>query len=269
MLVLDTVPTLTPSTTSVNFGVTKLGTTSAAQTVQFTNTSQSTVTVSAVNAPAGYAITANTCAGALAKGTSCAVSLSFSPTASQSYAGNLVVTSTATNSPTAVALTGIGSIFEGVVITSEITGAALTMAVSGNSVTLNPLVLSGRDQITSGLLSPVEVIDPRGTAAGWSLTGQVSDFTSAGGIILADNFGWDPYASVHTGSLPVPAGTSSMVTSGAPAWPGHGLGDAKALCSAGAGVSAGAFSCAASLSLGVPGSARSGVYTGVLTLTLV
>lgn len=269
VLVLDTVPTLTPSATSVSFGFTKLGTQSPEQTVTFTNTSQSALTLSSVQAPAGYTVTGSTCTGSLAKGASCTVTLVFAPTASQPYPGNLVVTSSATNSPTSVALAGTGSIFDGVVITSEITGGALTMATSGNSVTLNPMVLNGRDQITTGSLLPVEVIDPRGTGAGWSLTGQVSDFVSAGGIILADNFGWDPFASVQAGSLPVPAGTSSVVTSGGSAWPGHGLGDAKALCSAAAGASAGAFTCAASLQLGVPASALAGVYTGVLTLTLV
>jgi X-Pro dipeptidyl-peptidase len=117
----------------------------------------------------------------------------------------------------------------------------------------------------------VTVKDGRGTAAGWNLTGQVSDFVGPNGVIVADNLGWRPSASVLAGTLPTAPGTEHIVTAGSPATPGLGTGlaDSRSLCNSPAGASAGAAECGGGLTLGVPGSARNGTYTGVLTLTLV
>ena len=156
------------------------------------------------------------------------------------------------------------------VIQTEISGGALSMAVSsGDPVVLDPVVLTGSDQSTSGALHAVRVVDSRGTAAGWDLTGQVSDFTSGSGVILAENLGWSPEASVEDGSLPTVDEQASVVSPGAPVVPGAGLAEALTLCASASGHSAGAFSCAGGLELGVPGSTRTGTYTGILTLTLI
>ncbi len=157
-------------------------------------------------------------------------------------------------------------------ITADITGAALAMSIPGsNQLTMPATTLTGYDQIVHGALNAVTVVDPRGTAAGWSLTGQVSDFVGTNGTILADNLGWAPGASVTSGTLPVPAGEAPAVTAGPAATPGLGTGlaNTRSLCSGVAGHSAGAFQCGATLDLGIPGSTRVGTYTGVLTLTLV
>ncbi|QEO13971.1 peptidase [Agromyces intestinalis] len=156
------------------------------------------------------------------------------------------------------------------VIQADVTGGALSMAVSSTDpVVLEPVVLTGADQSTSGSLHAVRVSDSRGTAAGWNLTGQVSDFTSGTGVILAENLGWTPAASVETGGLPTVDEEAPVVTPGAGVAPGAGLRAPLTLCAAGTGHSAGAFACSGGLELGVPGSTRSGTYTGVLTLTLI
>jgi hypothetical protein len=155
------------------------------------------------------------------------------------------------------------------VITADVAGAPLSLSVPSSVVAMPNVTLNGFDQIVSGALNSVTVVDPRGTGAGWNLTGQVSDFVGPNGLIVANNLGWVPSASVVPGSLPVAPGTASVVAPGPTAVPGTGLGDARGLCSAAAGASAGAFTCGASLNLGVPGSTRLGTYTGVLTLTLV
>ncbi|WP_205649415.1 Xaa-Pro dipeptidyl-peptidase [Agromyces sp. LHK192] len=156
------------------------------------------------------------------------------------------------------------------VITADVTGGALSMAVpSTDPVVLDPVALTGADQTTPGALNPVRVVDSRGSAAGWDLTGQVSDFTSGSGVILAENLGWAPSASVETGGLPTAEDEAATVAPGAVVVPGAGLRDPLTLCGSAKGHSAGAFACGGGLELGVPGSTRSGTYTGVLTLTLI
>ncbi|MFI9639278.1 HtaA domain-containing protein [Micromonospora sp. NPDC051925] len=148
-------------------------------------------------------------------------------------------------------------------ITATVTGGALTLGVAGATVAL-PAVSNG--QVTTGALNTATVADLRGTNAGWSLVGQVSDFASAGGgTIAADNLGWVPNAAVGTDGL---AGTPGVVTPGATAAPGAGLGTARALCTSATGASNGTFTCGAQLNLGVPASALAGDYTAILTLTL-
>ncbi|MGW0434758.1 HtaA domain-containing protein [Micromonospora sp. NPDC003197] len=148
-------------------------------------------------------------------------------------------------------------------ITTTVQGGPLTLTVAGSSVAL-PLVANG--EITSGALPQATVADLRGTNAGWSLVGQVENFTSVGGgVIAADNLGWVPSASFVTDPL---VGSSGVVTPGATANPGTGLGSARALCTSAAGASAGQFACGAQLNLGVPASAPAGDYTATLTLTL-
>ncbi|MGF3057494.1 Xaa-Pro dipeptidyl-peptidase [Microbacterium sp. YY-01] len=156
------------------------------------------------------------------------------------------------------------------VITAEIEGGALSMTVSSSDpVVLDPVTLSGVDQTTTGALHPVEVRDSRGTAAGWDLTAQVSDFTGNAGRILAQNLGWLPHADVVTGDLEADPNSESTVTPGDTAEPGVGLGDTATMCLSPRSHSAGAFTCGADLELGIPGSARKGVYSAVLTLTLI
>jgi hypothetical protein len=145
-------------------------------------------------------------------------------------------------------------------INAVVTGGALTLSVAGSSVSLPAVGIGG---VAARARTPATVSDRRGTNAGWSLVGQVENFTSAdGNVIAADNLGWVPSASVVDG------GATGSVTPGATANPGSGLGSARALCTAPSGASAGTFTCGARLNLGIPTSAVPGEYTATLTLTL-
>ena len=145
----------------------------------------------------------------------------------------------------------------------------IAVGSDAGSITMEPVAVTGRDQVTTGTLHPVEIIDARGTAAGWDLTGQVSDFASPTGVILATNLGWRPSARVTSGDLPAVPGQTSSVIIGPVATPGAGLGVPRTLCRAEVGSSAGSFSCGGGLDLGVPGALRPGQYVAVLTLTLI
>jgi hypothetical protein len=146
------------------------------------------------------------------------------------------------------------------------------------------VTLNGEYQLTNGTIQPVTVTNARGTSAGWSVTGQVSDFKTdpagadcRGGdaneyrlCIPGDNLDWGPSAGiVHT----VIPGDVAAVDAGATGdllhpWT-RGLGTtAQTLCSSPVDQSGGTFQCNANLSLGVPASAGAGTYTANLTLTL-
>lgn len=158
------------------------------------------------------------------------------------------------------------------VITAKTSAGALSLSnATGAPVTMNPVALTGADQVTAGDLNSVRITDARGTAAGWNLTGQVSDFTTEGGTILADNLGWSPTAQALQGGLPTAGEAGMLVHAGDPAAPGSGTGlaQARTLCDAPSGRSAGAADCGGGLSLGIPGNAHAGTYTAVLTLTLI
>ncbi|QSB14280.1 HtaA domain-containing protein [Natronosporangium hydrolyticum] len=140
-------------------------------------------------------------------------------------------------------------------ITVDVLGGPLTLSVAGDSVQLSDAAIGGT---ATGELNQAEVEDLRGTNAGWSLVGQVGEFTGDAGTFPGNQLGWAPQADVVSGP--------GLVAPGSPV--GSGLGDARTLCSAGAGASAGTFECGAELNLGIPGSAAPGRYTATLTLTL-
>ena len=98
------------SPTSVTFPATAVGSTSAAQTVTFTNTgtapmSVSSFTFTGTNATE-FLIAGKTCGTSLAAGASCTLSLAFKPTATGTATATFKATDNATNSPQTVALSG-------------------------------------------------------------------------------------------------------------------------------------------------------------------
>lgn len=160
-------------------------------------------------------------------------------------------------------------------VVAEVQAGALALEVpAGATALLSQVTLSGEDQLAEGSLERVRVLDGRGTSGGWVLSGQVSDFGgSRGGVILADNLGWSPSAEVLGESLglQVPEGSSSEVVPGSPVAPGTpaGLSVPQSLATSPAGRSAGVFGVGGDLQLGVPASSVAGVFSGVLTLTLI
>ncbi|MER7006055.1 glycosyl hydrolase family 18 protein [Dactylosporangium sp. NPDC000555] len=157
-------------------------------------------------------------------------------------------------------------------ITATVTGGPLSLSTGDMSpVALPAVALNGQDQVVTGPLGHVTVVDARGTNVGWSLTGQVSDFRSPGNqTIAAANLGWAPTAKLVPGGMNLVRTISdSVVTAGTAKAPGSGLSTPQPLCSSAAGASTGTFDCGATLNLGVPYNAALGTYTGVLTLTLV
>ena len=101
------VATLTASPTALSFGSQTVNSSSAAQTVTVSNTGSAAASISSITVPTGYSQT-NTC-GSLAAGASCTVNVTFTPTATGSFAGSLTVSSNASDSSLTVALSGTGT----------------------------------------------------------------------------------------------------------------------------------------------------------------
>jgi hypothetical protein len=98
---------VTLSPTSLTFTSQTQGTTSAAQTVTLTNSGGSALSIASITASGDFAQT-NSCGSTVAAGSSCAISVKFTPTATGTRTGNLTVTDSATGSPQTVGLTGTG-----------------------------------------------------------------------------------------------------------------------------------------------------------------
>jgi hypothetical protein len=94
--------------TAVDFGSQTVGTSSSARTVTISNDGTSSVSVSSVSTTGDFAQT-NTCGTSLAAGATCAVNITFSPTASGSRSGTLTVSTSDPNGPTNIGLSGNGT----------------------------------------------------------------------------------------------------------------------------------------------------------------
>ncbi len=100
-------PEATLSPTSLNFAPQNTGTTSAPQTVTISNPGVSALSITSIAASGDFAET-NTCGASVAGGSSCAVSVTFAPTATGTRTGTLTITDNAGGSPQTVGLSGTG-----------------------------------------------------------------------------------------------------------------------------------------------------------------
>jgi hypothetical protein len=156
------------------------------------------------------------------------------------------------------------------------------------------IALNGNVQTACGAVSPLTITNATGLDTGWTLSGQVSDFTdSADSAITCDaapsynnhcipggDMGWVPQAVVAA----VPSGSSAQVEPGSPidpstvfvpasiVTPPPGLNAIpQVLCQAPANLSQGQFTCGADIVLPIPASVAapsSAGYEATLTLTL-
>ena len=99
--------TLSAGASSLTFGSVPVGGASTAQAVTVSNTGSAAATITGVSVTGDFTQT-NDCGTSLAAGASCTLAVTFRPTATGNRAGTLTVNSSATNSPTTVALSGTG-----------------------------------------------------------------------------------------------------------------------------------------------------------------
>ncbi|MBZ5560734.1 MAG: choice-of-anchor D domain-containing protein [Acidobacteriia bacterium] len=100
---------VTFSSTSLSFGTVAIGNTSSVKSVTVTNRQNVALTFASIATSAGFAVASSTCGAGIAAGGSCAVGVTFSPTAIGSATGTLTFTDSAMTSPQTVNLSGTGS----------------------------------------------------------------------------------------------------------------------------------------------------------------
>jgi hypothetical protein len=105
-------PAVTFTPTSLTFGAQAIGTTSAPQSVTVANTGTASLFINSAAVPntLDFTVVDDGCSGlTLAPGTSCSMSITFSPTASGTRSAALTVTDNAPGSPQTAPVTGTGT----------------------------------------------------------------------------------------------------------------------------------------------------------------
>ena len=129
---------------SLAFGNQTTSVASTARTVTLSNSGSGALTLASVTATNGFGVTHN-CGSSVAAGTSCTLSVTFTPAAAGTAAGTLSVASNAAGSPHAVSLTGAGVTASPVLAWSPATPALAFGDVSvGGSPAAQSLTLSNR-----------------------------------------------------------------------------------------------------------------------------
>jgi len=157
-------PTVSVTPSTLTFASTKVGSTSAAQTVTVKNTGTVAVSLTSGGIQIGGAdatsyVDTTTCSTSLAVGASCTISVKFKPTATGTLTASLAVADNASGSPQTVSLTGTGASGTtgpvatlsptSLVFPSTVTGTSsdeqvITLKNTGtSSLTISSLALSG------------------------------------------------------------------------------------------------------------------------------
>ena len=188
---------LSASPISLSFGNLATGTT-ATQSVKISNTGNSSVSVSQINATGtGFSTNGITLPLTLAAGQSTSFSVTFAPTSAGSLSGSVTVVSNATNSPSTIALSGTGIQPQISIIPSSISFGSVTVGVTNTqtitirnagTATLNvsQASLTGTGFSSSGLVLPLSV--PAGGSSSFNIGfAPASAGTFSGSITFISN----------------------------------------------------------------------------------
>jgi uncharacterized protein (TIGR03382 family) len=219
-------PVISASTTSLDFGNVREGTTSAGKTVTLKNVGTSPLAITAASAPAQFTITPPaTLPLSVLPGASATFTVKFAPTALGPASGTVVITSDAASSPTQIAVTGVAVQPQLVVAPSAhdfgdvrvgATTAATTVTVT-NPGTDTLSVTSIATAAPFALAAPVTL--PAQIAPGGSLTFGVvfaptARATAAGAVTIASDAGSGSVALAGRGVAPLIAASLDPVDFG-------------------------------------------------------
>jgi hypothetical protein len=216
---------LTASPSSISFGNTLTGQTSAAQSVTVSNPGSSAVSVSSVAASGPFS-QANTCGTSIAAGGSCTVSVKFTPTATGSASGSLSVASSAPGGPLTVALSGTGvSSTTDLALNAPVTASSYTQtyvpgnAVDGNTSTYWEATNGAWPSTITVNLGSVQTlgsitIDLPPSTAWQTRTQTLSVLGSTNGttfstLVASATYTWNP-STGNTVTIQLPSGTSDQ-----------------------------------------------------------
>ena len=201
---------LNVSPAQLSFGVVSIGQSSAAQTVNLTNTSTYAATgltlgVTGQTVPPPFSLTQSTCGGSLAAGASCSVGVIFAPAVTGATTGVLTFSSASVTTPATVLLSGTGAVGAAIAVTP---GAIVFPTTGVNLIsTQTPVTVTntGVSQSLSNLTLAV--------SAGFVLVNNTCGTTLGPGSSCTAAVEFAPTSDgAQAGSLTV---TSSTVTTGA------------------------------------------------------
>jgi hypothetical protein len=138
------------SPAQVSFPNQATGTTSSASAIRMTNSGSTALAISSIQTAAPFAVT-NNCGGSLAAGGSCTLSVTFSPTAVQSYSGAITVMDSDASSPQTMPLSGAG--------------------VSSGTVAYTPKLLAFPNQALNSTSAPLTTTITNNESSAVSITG--------------------------------------------------------------------------------------------------
>ena len=171
------------------------------------------------------------------------------------------------------------------VVNGVATGLTINEGQTGTGVTMTPITLNGFQQVSTGNINPITLIDARGTLVGWSLTAQFqnANFTGptagshaidheipASNVFLGDgSLAAPPNVVCAVASQPPlgqPSCLISEVTQPTANVPLSGT-SAVSLGSAAGGGGGGSFISQSGLKMYVPSYIAAGTYTDTLNIT--
>jgi hypothetical protein len=216
---------LSASPSSVSSGNTLVGSTSSAQTVTVSNPGTTAASVSSVTVSGPFSQT-NTCGSSIAAGGSCAVSVTFAPTATGAASGTLSVTSSAPGSPLTVALSGTGiTTTTDLALNAPVTASSTTQtyvpanAVDGNTSTYWEATNGVWPSTITVNLGSVQTlgsitIDLPPSTAWQTRTQTLSVLGSTNGstfstLVASATYTWNP-STGNTVTIALPSGTSDQ-----------------------------------------------------------
>ncbi|HEY2764097.1 MAG TPA: Ig-like domain repeat protein [Pseudonocardiaceae bacterium] len=161
-------------------------------------------------------------------------------------------------------------------ITTTIASGSLVISVANTNVTLPSPALNPAGTLlsTSGNINPITVTDTRAGNPGWTVSGQVTDFSDgASHAINGANLGWAPHVIDKAAAQTVTPGATidpaNGIAPGASPPAGIGLSVSRTLATAATLAGIGTAHLDALLNLNVPTSTTAGTYTTTLTLTAI
>lgn len=201
-------PSVALAPSSLAFGNQTSGVASTARTVTLSNSGSGALTISAITASSGFAVS-HTCGSSVAAGSSCVLSVTFTPSAVGATTGSISVASNAAGSPNAVSLSGTGVAASPVLAWSPATPSVAFGDVGvGASPASQTLTLSNK--------GPGAVTLQQFTLAG----AQAADFSIGNGGTCAANASLAQGASCtlalafQPGAVGARAGTLQIASSG-------------------------------------------------------
>jgi hypothetical protein len=157
-------PIASISPTTLTFTST-VGTTSAVQTAQLSNTGNAALNISGITlagANAGSFAETNTCGTSLAAGSNCTISVTFAPASAGSFSASVSIADNATGSPQTIALTGTGTASS----TFQLTATPPSQSVmAGSSVAYTINVTPQGGAFTSAVTLTASGLPPGATAS--------------------------------------------------------------------------------------------------------